>query len=265
VKQIKYFNGLCYLILISVSNAQSIDLKGIVLASGETSGINVLNISAREYTITSTGGFFEVSAKLHDTIQFRSVQYEPYLLVVNQKIIDSKYVEIKMTDRVNELDEVVVGKVLTGDLLSDIENSDAKSNINFYDVGIPGYTGKLKTQSERKLEEADSGKFLYFYGVGFAINVHKILNRLSGRTNEMKARVLLEEQIVCINRVRSKFSAILFGDDDIEENLNEGFYLYIAEDPKFQELCNIDDSMAMYEFLHGKLVEFQNSDEHLED
>lgn len=265
MKQIKYIYGLCYLILISVSNAQSINLKGIVLASGETAGIHVLNNSAKKYTITTAGGLFEVPAKLNDTILFRSVQYQPYQLIVDQRLVATKFVEINMTDRLNELDEVIVGKILTGDLLSDIENSNAKSDINFYDVGIPGYTGKLKTQSERKFAEADSGKFIYYYGIAAVINVHKILNRISGRTKEMKERVLLEEQTSCINRTRAEFSELLFGNQDFENHLIHGFFMYVAEDSKFDELCKSDNNLGMYEFLVGKLLEFQSSDELLED
>ena len=265
MKQIRCILFWNFLLHISILFSQSIDLKGKVIANEETSGIHILNISAKKYTITAAEGVFVVSAKLNDTILFRSIQYEPYQLVVNQKMMDAKYAAIKMTDRINKLDEVVVGKILTGDLLSDIENSDATQDINFYDVGIPGYTGRRKTQSERRLAEADSGKFLYFYGVGFAINVHKILNRISGRTKEMTGRVFAEEQVACINRTHSEFSELLFGNQDFGKGLIDGFYMYVAEDSKFDELCKSDNSLEMYEFLVGKLIGFQSSDELLED
>ena len=250
---------------ISILFSQSIDLKGKVIANEETSGIHILNISAKKYTITAAEGVFVVSAKLNDTILFRSIQYEPYQLVVNQKMMDAKYAAIKMTDRINKLDEVVVGKILTGDLLSDIENSDATQDINFYDVGIPGYTGRRKTQSERRLAEADSGKFLYFYGVGFAINVHKILNRISGRTKEMTGRVFAEEQVACIDRTHAEYSELLFDDEQLAEHLIFGFYLYVSEDSNFGKLCKSDNRLVMYEFLVGKLMEFQSSDELLKN
>ncbi len=35
----------------------------------------------------------------------------------------------------NELDEIVVGKILTGNLSLDVSLEDTKRDINFYDVG----------------------------------------------------------------------------------------------------------------------------------
>ena len=265
MKQIRYIFCSIFLLQVSVLFSQSIDIKGIIVANEDISGIHVLNISAKKYTISGANGTFEISAKLNDTILFRSVQYEPFQLVIDEKIMDKKYAKIYMTDRVNHLDEVVVGKILTGNLLSDIENSDAKQGINFYDVGIPGYTGRRKTQSERRLAEADSGKFLYFYGVGFAINVHKILNRISGRTKEMIGRVFAEEQVACIDRTHAEYSELLFDDEQLAEHLIFGFYLYVSEDSNFGKLCKSDNRLVMYEFLVGKLMEFQSSDELLKN
>ncbi len=241
-------------------NAQSIDLRGTITANEDLEGIHVLNISAQIYTITNGVGQFIIPVSVNDTIVIRSVQYEPYELIINNDLIVSQYVNLILTDRINELDEVVVGKILTGNLLSDIENSDAKRDINFYDLGIPGYTGKLKTQSERKFAEADSGKFVYYYGIAAVINVHKILNRISGRTNEMKVRILLEEEITCMNQVQEEYSDMLFGNEPIDEHLKIGFFIYVSEDEQFKALCDTNNSMAMYEFLMQKLVSFNDND-----
>ncbi len=258
MKPIDYISTLLLCFLYLYSGAQTLVLKGRVIANEDLVGIHVLNISEKKYAVTNGSGGFEIPVRLNDTIVFRSVQYEPYQLTISETIIRDRYIEIQLKDRINKLDEVVVGKILTGNLLSDIENSDAKRDINFYDLGIPGYTGKLKTQSERKFEEADSGKFIYYYGIGVAINVHKILNRISGRTKEMKHRVLLEAQLSCMNRAKSDYAEILFGTKQIEDHLIAGFFYYVAEDKNFETHCNTNNSMAMYEFLVEKLLEFEN-------
>ena len=77
--------------------------------------------------------------------------------------------------------------------------------------------------------EADGGKFVYFYGIGFALNIHKILNRISGRTKQMKNRVRLETLDVCMNRAKSEFSESLFGDFEIEEHQKLDFFYFVSE------------------------------------
>lgn len=236
--------------------SQTIVVKGQIDASSELEGIHILNISAEEYTVTNRKGAFEIATKINDTILVSSVQYIPKTVVVTQSIISSGFITIKLEDRVNELDEVIVGKVLTGDLMSDIENSDAKPDINFYDVGIPGYTGKPKTQKGRRLLEADGGKFVYYYGLIATINIHKILNRISGRTKKLKQLVRLEEQDACMKRAIAELSDELFGHTELKEELKTEFFYYASEDPKFLEVCKLESDIKLFEFLIAKLLAF---------
>lgn len=245
--------------------SQSMDVKGQVKASSELEGIHVLNISAEEYTITNQNGVFKIPVKINDTILVSSVQYIPKTIVITKDIISSKFITVELEDRVNELDEVVVGKVLTGDLLSDIKNSDAKPDINFYDVGIPGYTGKPKTQKERRLLEADGGKFVYYYGLIATINIHKILNRISGRTKKLKHIVRLEEQDACMNKAIAELSEELFGHIELDEALKTEFFYYASEDPEFLNVCNLENDIKLFEFLIDKLLAFHNQVESGED
>lgn len=159
----------------------------------------------------------------------------------------------------NELEGVVVGEILTGNLLLDLGNSDAKRDVNFYDVAIRGYTGKPKTQKERRLYEADAGKTFYIAPLCIAINSHKFLNQISGRTKELKSAVKLEKQIICINKVKSEFSNLLFADHSIEEYLKIQFFYYAAEDPKFETFCKMANNLEIYEFLLQKL--YKNNSE----
>lgn len=253
---------LCYVFAIAycvVLNAQTIDIKGKVIASTELDGIHVLNLSSKHNTITNDNGDFEVRVRLNDTLLFSSIQYTPKEVIVNQIHLDMKFITVTLLDRVNELDEVVVGTILTGNLISDIENSNVKRDINFYDVGIPGYVGKRKTQIERKLYEADAGKFVYYYGMVAVINIHKILNRISGRTKQMKNGVRLQNQDNCMRKVKSEFSDLLFGDQQIEDHLIYDFFYFVSDAPEFMTICESNNSMEMFEFLIGKLTDYHNN------
>lgn len=250
------------LLLCVCSDAQTIDLKGKVTASSDLGSIHVLNVTAQEFTITQSNGNFSVPARLNDTILVSSIQYIPQSIVVTETILKLEYLSVKLEDRVNELDEVVVGKVLTGDLFLDIGNSDAKPDINFYDVGIPGYTGKPKTQKERRLYEADAGKMVIIAPLFIGINIHKMLNRISGRTKKLKSAVKLEEQVDCMNKIKSEFSKLLFADYEIEEHLKIEFFYFVSEDPKFEMICKADNDFETYEFLIQKL--YMNPNDSLE-
>jgi hypothetical protein len=241
------------LLTYSYSVAQSINVKGEVLASSEVGGVHILNITAQEFTITNDRGKFIILTRLNDTILISSIQYIPQNIVITETILKLEFLSITLDDRVNELDEVVVGKVLTGDLLLDVGNSDAKRDINFYDVGIPGYRGKPKTQKERRLYEADAGKSVIIAPLFIAINVHKILNKISGRTKKLRNAVKLEEQFNCMDKVKSKFSKLLFANYELENYLKLEFFYYVAEDPKFESLCKSDNDFETYEFLLQKL------------
>lgn len=242
--------------------SQTIELKGLIQASSDLEGIHILNISAEKYTITDSTGAFEILAQVQDTILFSSVQYIPKTIVVLPSMITTRFTTVQLEDRINELDEIIVGKILTGDLRSDINNSDAKADINFYDVGIPGYTGKPKTQKERRLLEADGGKFIEtggiipLFGLGLSINVHKILNRISGRTKSLKNLVRTEQEDLCLNKAIAEFSDELFGHLELEENLKMEYFYYVSEDPNFLEVCKLENDFELYQFLIDKLLAF---------
>ncbi|MCD2260296.1 carboxypeptidase-like regulatory domain-containing protein [Psychroserpens luteolus] len=266
MKKIEYILFLIFAVFsCNYNNAQSIQLKGKVVASSDLESIHVLNITAQKFTVTNDKGAFEIPVKLNDTLLISSVQYIPQSFVVTKTTLDMKSVVITLTDRVNELDEVVVGKVLTGNLSSDIENSDAKRDINFYDVGIPGYVGKQKTQKERKLYEADAGKSIVIAPLFVGINIHKILNKISGRTKKLKRAVLLEEQDKCLKKMMAEFSDLLFENYEIDTQLKTEFFYYISDDPKFTGLCKGNNSLKTYEFLLHKLYTFKDVDEETKD
>ena len=245
--------------------SQEVVLKGKIIAKNELGGIHVMNTSINQFSVSDDNGAFFIRARLNDSIYFSAIQYEPKTIVVDSYMLATQMLLVELTERVNILDEVIIGKILTGDLTSDLENSDAKAELNFYDLGIPGYIGKQKTQNERRLFEADAGKFVYYYGLAMTINVNKILNRLSGRTKELKARVRTESQNLCMERVRTFFSESLFADTEVPEDIEIAFFYYVSDDQNFLNLCDNHNDMEMYEFLMSKLVVFNSENLEIED
>ena len=145
---------LSFFIALTISlvvNAQRKDLDGQLIANDEVEGLHILNRTASKYTISNEDGSFIIPAKALDTLFISGLKYEVQEFVITQSIIDLGSFSVLLIEKINELDEVIVGKILTGSLQSDLENSDAKPEIDFYDLGIPGNTNLPLTQNEQKL------------------------------------------------------------------------------------------------------------------
>ena len=229
--------------------SQSVEIKGEVIASSDIDRIHIINKTANRFTITNDNGEFEIPASVNDTILISAIQYKPLEILVTSQIIQFQFISVELTDKITALDEVVVGKVLTGDLMSDIENSDVKSDLNFYDLGIPGYTGKPKTQSERRLHEATTG--------GGFVPLNPILNWISGRTKKLKEQIAREHLDNAMREAMSSLSETLFDIDTLEETKRLEFFYFITDDPKFLSLSKADNDLIMLTFLQQKLEAFK--------
>jgi len=140
---------LFFIIVIPNLNAQiknSSLLKGRVTANDSISisSIHIINKTRGSATITNNEGYFEIFSSIKDTIIISAVQFRVKIIVVNDKILESKQIVIPLEIFVNNLSEVVVKPHnLSGDLFKDFENSGVKP-INFYNVGVPGFKGTRK-------------------------------------------------------------------------------------------------------------------------
>jgi hypothetical protein len=235
-------------------SAQTKDINGRIIASGDLVGIHIINKSASKFTITNDQGEFVIPAKLNDTLIVSGVQYVPKEIVITDIIMQTKAVNINLEDNVNLLDEVVVGKVLTGSLMTDIENSDAKRELNFYDLGIPGYTGPKKTQTERRLYEAQTG--------GGIVPLNPLINWISGRTKRLKQQIEREELAIAIAEAKAKFCKLIFEDDTFSETLQNEYFYFCGDDPSFKELFDNGVDIKTLAFLKAKLEAFKL---HIED
>lgn len=230
-------------------SAQTVEINGQISAADAVDGIHVINKTASRFSISSSNGAFTIPAKLNDTILFSGISYQPKEIVVTKMIIGSKQMLVYLEEMVTVLDEVVVGKVLTGDLMFDLNNAELKQDLNFYDLGIPGYTAKLKTQSERRLFEATSG--------GGLIPIVPIINAISGRTKRLKEFVKLEKMDSCLDKIKSDFSELFFSTHELEEEHRVEFFYFCQDDPEFEKLCTVKNDMAVLMFLEAKLKAYR--------
>lgn len=238
-------------------HAQTVEISGKVESKNDVENIHVINKTSQSFAITNATGNFNITGKLNDTIVFSSVQYKPKELVVSKEIMAVKAIFIMLQEQINELDEVLVGNVLTGDLMSDIKNTEGNPPINFYDVGIPGYTGKPATQSERRLAEAGEFKPKMLLGLlGGGLPLNPILNGLSGRTKMLKNRVELELREQLMQSIKARLSKDFFASNPLDDDLKMDFFYFCADDENFIKHCKNQTDFKILIFLRMKYRQY---------
>ncbi|MFH4964956.1 hypothetical protein V8G69_08130 [Gaetbulibacter sp. M235] len=255
--KIKYLLILLFLVYCQSLVSQTVEIQGKIKSSVDVENIHVINKTAKAYTITSKIGDFVIKAKLNDTIVFSSIQTQLKAIVVDEEIINKKTIEVNLEEQVNQLDEVTVGKILTGDLLSDINNTEGEPPINFFDVGIPGYTGKPATQSERRLSEAGEFKPKMLLGLlGGGLPLNPILNGISGRTKMLKQRVEIEAKEELMYSIKSRLSKDFLMSNPLEDDMVMDFFYFCADDENFVKHCKNQTDFNILIFLRMKYRQY---------
>lgn len=254
----KYILGFVMFFTMCYLHAQRKDIKGKLIAKDDVEGIHVLNKTASKFTISNADGSFIIKAKALDTLFISSLKYENKTLIVTQANEETTTLSVSLVEKINALNKVVVGSKLTGSLQADLENSEYKPDINFYDLGIPGNTKLPLTQNERRLYDADAGS-LGNIGLGFGVNFNKLLNTISGRTKKLRAIVRLDNKEKCIKKLRANYEAILFEKDTLTEPLKNEYFFFAQEGDNFLKLCKDDNKIALLEYLQQQLIAYRKN------
>lgn len=249
-----------FLFSFQVMISQSVEIFGKVESNTDVENIHVINKTAQVFTITDKNGAFRINVALNDSLVFSSVQHKLKEIVISKDIISTKIILVKLEEQINELDEVIVGKVLTGNLLTDIGRIEGDRPINFFDVGIPGYTGKIATQSERRLSEAGEFKPKMLLGLlGGGVPLNPILNGITGRTKILKNRVKLEEREELMKSVKTRLSKDFFVSNPLDEASRMDFFYFCADDENFIKRCKNETDFKILTFLRYKYRQYMEN------
>lgn len=258
MKSIEHFSFLLLLLGSQIAISQTVEIYGKVDSNVSVENIHVINKTAQVFATTNKIGEFKITAKLNDTLLFSSIQHIPKQIVISKNVVLNRTLTVKLKEQINELDEVLVGKVLTGNLLLDVKNVEGAPPINFYDVGIPGYTGKIATQSERRLHEAGEFKPKMLLGLlGGGLPLNPILNGISGRTKALKNRVRIEANDDLLHKVKVRLSESFFSIYKLDESKRADFFYFCADDANFTKRCNNKSDIEIFEFLKEKLIAYK--------
>lgn len=219
-------------ISIWAQNPMAKIVKGKVVSSAmDLEGIYIVNLKTEVSTATENGGYFEIQAKIGDTLMFSAVQIKGKKVVLKENDFKDELFFVRLEGMINQLEEVKIIKY---------------NNINAVALGIIPKGQKTYTPAERKLYTATTG--------GGILPIDPILNWMSGRTAMLKKEIEVEKKEVLIGQIDNFFETSFFTDKlNIPKEYVKAFYYYIVEDRKFVNAMN-DKNKTMATFVLGDLA-----------
>lgn len=201
-------------------SAQQKSLQGKITNEADIEGIHVLNLASRFNTITDENGHFSINAKLRDTLLFSSIKYMPEKLVVTEAIFEKGIITVKLSELVNELDEVFLKPNLSGNIGADLKKIKTEKPINFDDVGIPGFKGEPKEKIVP----------LYFAVTPLSVNLEALYKHISGYYKDLKTRRKWEYENNAVAKMLNYYTLSFFTTTfGIPENRVYDFLLFSTE------------------------------------
>ena len=253
-------------------------LNGKVSSSkNDVSNVLIVNLNSKRSTITDSLGLFSIEVKLKDSVRITAVQYLPKEIVISESHINSSLITIQLIDNIIDLNEVTVTPYnLTGEIDRDIDRLHIEPTLTSYSLGLQNADVTKMTQSERLLQEADRGKYvslqtmdeygklneiLSYVGLSVKVNTHKIMNKVSGRTNSLEEMVERDQNMNLEKEIIYKFSKQTIADNfDIPESNVNGFLTFCLSQPDFNALSDSGNMAEIWAYLETKSVEFKSSD-----
>lgn len=226
--------------LVVLSQNDSIVNGKIVSESSLLEGIHVINLSKRNGAITDARGYFQIKAKVSDTLQFSAVNLKATRHVLRVSDFSNDLLLIKMESLITELEEVAIINY---------------KNINAVALGIVPANQRTYTPAERKL--AAAGDFKWYSPLLIPLggmSVDGLINSISGRTAMLKKELVVERKELLQAKTSDYFERKYFIETlKIPDEFVDGFLFYIVENEKYVNAMK-DKNKTMVTFVLSELA-----------
>jgi hypothetical protein len=227
--------------------AQSQLLHGKVTNEKYVEGIHILNTTSRFNAITNENGHFSIRVNREDTLVFSSVSYVPERIIITEDIYENGVLTMALSELVNQLDAVVLGPNLSGNIANDVQNIATEKNLNFDDVGIPGFKGEGK---EKIVPVA-----MAFFPTN--VNLEAIYKYASGYYKKLKIKRKWETENTVVASIINRYSLSFFNEAfQIPENRVYDFILFCVETSTLQDDFKEERYSRVLEIFQTKGEEF---------
>ena len=65
------------------------------------------------------------------------------------------------------------------------------------------------------------------------LQINPIINAISGRTKDLKERVIIENKSSLLEKIKKEFAATFFQSHELPEDKREEFFLFCSDQPDF--------------------------------
>ncbi|MDB4014801.1 carboxypeptidase-like regulatory domain-containing protein [Flavobacteriaceae bacterium] len=191
---------------------------------------NVVNNSAQLNTITNGEGEFEIPVRVGDELIFSSVQYKIRTVKVTAEMIKKNRIVVSINERVNILDEVVVGP----------ENQQKFLDMKKEEFKRVDYT---QDKSTKLINRAADDRQLA-NGLNF-VNVAKLLGRLLSKNKGDSEKKLIPSEVLPY-----LFETAFFNQDlGLNAEQTEGFLMEMDRVLPTQKLFKKDMEFQLIDYL----------------
>ena len=191
---------------------------------------NVVNNSAQLNTITNGEGEFEIPVRVGDELIFSSVQYKIRTVKVTAEMIKKNRIVVSINERVNILDEVVVGP----------ENQQKFLDMKKEEFKRVDYT---QDKSTKLINRAADDRQLA-NGLNF-VNVAKLLDRLLSKNKGDSEKKLIPSEVLPY-----LFETAFFNQDlGLNAEETEGFLMEMDRVLPTQKLFKKDMEFQLIDYL----------------
>lgn len=225
---------------------ENITLQGKIIADSIAGySVHIVNLNQERGTTNSGDGNFEILVRENDTLMFSSVQYQIKKVLITEKILKNKYLEVILTENVNELAEVQISNIsLSGNLeqdLSQIKTFD-QSNVGF---PLKGRSAPLPASVEGKISSAAASP------------VALVINTLNGRLKMLRKAKKIMDFEKTIDRAIASCPAGFFEERaNIPEKEIRNFTYFCSDEPEFSDLIVKQDELGTIELYLRKAPGF---------
>mgnify|MGYP006141999963 FL=1 len=216
-------------------------IKGkIVSESNLLEDIHVINLTENKGTVTDSRGYFQIKAKVSDTLQFSAVNLKANRYVIKANDLAKQLLFIPMESLINELDEVAIIHY---------------KNINAVSLGIVPANQRTYTPAERKLAAAEDFKWYSPLLIPLGgMSVDGLINSISGRTSMLKKELVIERKEMLQAKTSDYFERSYFVETlNIPEDYVDGFMFYIVENERYTRAMK-DKNKTMATFILSELA-----------
>ena len=228
------------MVFLTVKTVQSqngtILLKGKVSAkTDDLEGISIINIQT-DYTATTTkGGYFEIYAKIGESLVFSGVQFDRQIVVVTDENSKQELFNVNLKVLVRTIEEVVID-----------------NKINSVSLGIVSKNQKKYTVAERRLYTASGG--INQFGTSTSVSLDNILNMISGRTAMLQKELVNERKEIAMRKLSNWFDDTYFTERlKIPLDYIDAFKYFSVEDEKLMTSIR-NKNKTLTAFLLGEVA-----------